>query len=148
MYHHEFEEAGNLASDALELSTMAIASATVPRKASAPRRSTIPAIMNVFRGCGPRCVINSPTPRFCKNGFKMQCYKMSAHEAKKCLPGIPPEVRKIFGQPYKWIATCMRQHALGGEGGDECLRSIAAVHIGHMEDENRSLLSTRCFRRM
>ena len=53
-----------LTSDALVLSTMVMASATVSRKASGPRRSTIPAIVNVFLGPGRRCVINNPTPRF------------------------------------------------------------------------------------
>lgn len=51
-------------SNPLVLSTTAIASATVSRNASGPRRSTIPAIVNVFRGPGRRCVINNPTPRF------------------------------------------------------------------------------------
>jgi hypothetical protein len=59
-----------LTSDALVLSTMVIASATVSRNASGPRRSTIPAIVNVFRGPGRRCVINSPTPRFYKQNKK------------------------------------------------------------------------------
>ena len=53
-----------LDSDALVLSTMAIASATVSRNASCPKRVTIPAVVNVFRGPGRRCVINNPTPRF------------------------------------------------------------------------------------
>ena len=55
-----------LTSDALVLSTMVIASATVSRNALGPRRSTIPAIVNVFRGPGRRWVINNPTPRFYK----------------------------------------------------------------------------------
>jgi len=50
-------------SDALEPSTMAMASATVSRNVSYPRRPTIPAISNVFRGRARRCVINNPTPR-------------------------------------------------------------------------------------
>jgi len=53
-----------LDSDALVLSTIVIASATVSRNASGPRRSTMPAIVNVFRGPGRRCVINNPTPWF------------------------------------------------------------------------------------
>ena len=62
--------ARELASDALVLSTMVIASATVSRNASGPRRSTMPAIVNVFRGPGRRCVINNPTPRFYKRKHK------------------------------------------------------------------------------
>lgn len=53
-------------SNTLVLSATVIASATVSRNASGPRRSTIPAIVNVFRGPGRRCVMNNATPRFYK----------------------------------------------------------------------------------
>lgn len=89
---------------------MAMASATVARNASAPRRSTIPAIANVFRGPGRRCVINNPTPRLCKNSSVNS--ETSLYIRKKRLPGSPLEVHKISGQPYDWNATCMRQQAL------------------------------------
>ena len=90
-----------LTSDALVLSTMVMASATVSRKASGPRRSTIPAIVNVFLGPGRRWVINNPTPRFYTPPKKELEHDKSSETH---LPYSSPEAHRTPGQPYNYVS--------------------------------------------
>lgn len=94
------DDASDVVPDTLECSIIVIASATVARNASAPRRSMIPAVLNVFWIFGWRCVINNPTPRLCK--IKAKVLEVKRKSIYSAYPVFFQKFVKYPGSPMNW----------------------------------------------